>query len=223
MKRNRKTIIIENPDLFINAGNPQGELGGELLDWMAVNHEGLARWGCAHLDISKDDVIIDIGCGGGVNVERFLSMSENKVCGIDYSQLAVERSRQLNAEAIEGGRCEIIQASVSDMPFEDDTFDIATAFETVYFWPDFVNDLREVRRILNDDGIFLICNEAIPKRDDERQRELIELLGMNIYSADEFRQYLSDAGFSKVSVFLNEGSDSVTKKPVDWICVIARK
>lgn len=50
---------------------------------MGENHENLARWALSHLDISKDDAILDVGCGGGINVERFLKMTESKVCGID--------------------------------------------------------------------------------------------------------------------------------------------
>ena len=218
-----KTKLIEEPDLFINARNPQGELGDKLLDWMTINHENLAQWGVSHLDISKDDIILDIGCGGGVNVERFLKMSENKVFGLDYSELAVKRSIQLNQTAVDEGRCEIIHSSVSEMPFEDESFDIVTAFESVYFWPDISNDLKEVRRVLKEDGIIFICNEAVPKKDDERQAELVELLDMNIYSDDELDEYLRQAGFSDVLCFLKEGPDSVTNEIITWICVIARK
>ena len=123
-------MIIENPYLLINARNPKGELGNELLDKMNINHEGLARWSLSHLDISNDDIILDIGCGGGVNVKRFLEMTENKVYGLDYSELAVERSTKLNQEAIDDDRCEIIQGSVSDLPFNDNIFDIATHLST---------------------------------------------------------------------------------------------
>lgn len=222
MQESKKTKYIEDPDLFVNARNPQGELGEKLLDWMTINHESLSRWGISHLDIEKDDLILDIGCGSGVNVERFLEFSE-KVYGIDYSKLAVEKSIRLNQKAIDEGRCEIIQSSVSNLPFEDNSFDILTAFETVYFWPDIVDDLKEARRVLKDDGILLICNEAVPKPDDERQRELVELLGMNIYSEDQFYEYLREAGFSEVLCFLDEGTDSVTDEHVTWLCVIARK
>ena len=135
-------------DLLINARNPKGELGNELIDDMNVNHEKLAQWSLTHLKISDDDIILDIGCGGGVNVERFLKITENKVYGIDYSPLAVERSCKLNKSAIDADRCKIIEASVSNLPFNDNTFDIATAFETVYFWSDFVNDLKEIKRVL---------------------------------------------------------------------------
>ena len=222
MQESKKTKYIEDPDLFVNARNPQGKLGEKLLDWMTINHESLSRWGISHLDIEKDDLILDIGCGSGVNVERFLEFSE-KVYGIDYSKLAVEKSIRLNQKAIDEGRCEIIQSSVSNLPFEDNSFDILTAFETVYFWPDIVDDLKEARRVLKDDGILLICNEAVPKPDDERQRELVELLGMNIYSEDQFYEYLREAGFSEVLCFLDEGTDSVTDEHVTWLCVIARK
>ena len=215
--------LIEEPELFKNARNPQGELGDELLDWMAKNHENLAKWGVSHLNVNEDDVILDIGCGGGVNVERFLKMSCAKVCGLDYSALAVKRSVQLNQKAIDEGRCEILQGSVSDLPYEDNSFDIVTAFETIYFWPDIADDLKEVRRVLEDDGIFFICNEAVPKKDDERQKELIELLDMNIYSGDELEEYLRQAGFSDVLCILKEGPDSVTGEIITWLCVIAQK
>ena len=225
MDDNEKSIRSEEEkELIINARKPVGELGDKLLDRMNESHESLAQWGVSHLDISKDDVILDIGCGGGVNVERFLNMTENKVYGLDYSEIAVEKSTKLNQNAIDEGRCDVIQGSVSKLPFEDNTFDIVTGFETVYFWPDFVNDCKEVRRVLKDDGIMFICNEAIPDEEDERQKELIDLLDMKIFSEDEFDEYLREAGFSDIICFSKSGPDSVDRELVTgWLCVIARK
>ncbi|MBQ9025292.1 MAG: class I SAM-dependent methyltransferase, partial [Methanobrevibacter sp.] len=210
--------IIENPELLINAGNPKGKLGEKLINNMNINHESLAQWGVSHLDISKDDIILDIGCGGGVNVKRFLGITDNKVYGIDYSPLSVEKSIKLNFDEIENQRCEIKHESVSQMSFDDSTFDIITAFETVYFWPDFENDLKEVNRILKDDGVFLICNEALPKENDERQKEFIELLDCNIYSEDELISYLRNSSFSRVKTIVKESKDSFTGEDASWIC-----
>lgn len=210
-------------DLLLNARKPKGELGDKLIDNMNINHECLARWSLSHLDISKEDIILDIGCGGGVNVERFLKMTDNNVVGLDYSELSVERSAELNKGEIDGGRCEIVQASVSDLPFEDDTFDIVTAFETVYFWQDFVNDLKEIRRVLKDDGIIFIANEALPREYDNRQKHIIKLLDMNIYSQKELEDCLVMAGFNDVQSFLKQSKDSFTGDDADWICVIAKK
>ncbi|ADC46748.1 SAM-dependent methyltransferase UbiE family [Methanobrevibacter ruminantium M1] len=210
-------------ELLLNARKPKGELGEKLIENMNINHESLAQWSLNHLEIDKDDFILDIGCGGGVNVERFLKMTDNKVFGLDYSELSVEKSIELNRESIDDGRCEIIQGSVSDMPFEEGIFNIATAFETVYFWPDFVNDLKEVHRILKKDGIFFIANEALPNEYDKRQQRIIELLEMHIYSKEELEDSLEKAGFSDVKCFIKEAKDSFTGDDAYWICVIAKK
>lgn len=126
--------------------------------------------------------------------------------------------------AICEGKCEIIQGSVSEMPFDDKTFDIAIAFETIYFWPDFINDLKKKSfKSLNDDRKLFIANEALPKDNDERQEELIELLDMNIYSKDELEESLYEAGFSNVQCYLKESKDSFTGEDAEWICLIAHK
>ena len=192
----------EDEELLRNARKPQGELGDRLLDRMNKSHEGLAQWGVSHLDIAYDDVIIDIGCGGGVNVERFLKLTKEKVYGLDYSEVSVEKSTLRNQEAIDEGRCEIIQGSVSQLPFDDMTFDIATGFETVYFWPDLVNDLKEVQ-VSSDDGF------------SEDKKEISKSIEMNIYSDDEFEIALREAGFSDVICFHEEEKD--------WVCIIALK
>ena len=215
--------IIEEPELLANARNPKGELGEKLIEKMNINHEGLAQWSLSHLKITRDDKILDIGCGGGVNVHRFLQITDNMVYGLDYSKVACEKSCLMNEDAICDGRCEIIQGSVSSMPFDDNTFDIVTAFETVYFWPDFLNDLKEVFRILKYEGMIFIANEALPKENDERQMELIELLDMNIYSQDQLNDYLQKAGFSDININVKESRDSFTGEDADWICVTARK
>lgn len=42
----------------------------------------------------------------------------------------------MNRRAIEEGRCQVVHASVATLPFPAEVFDLVTAFETVYFWPD---------------------------------------------------------------------------------------
>ena len=159
-----------------------------------------------------------IGCGGGRNIQRFAKqISENgRVVGIDYSEVSVEKSIELNKDAIENGNVNVLQGSVSEMPFYDETFDIATCFETIYFWPDFINDLKEVNRVLKKDGFIFICNEAVYREGEmEKYDDLVELLDMKIYSEDVLKESLETAGFKDFKAYLNEEND--------WICVLARK
>ena len=208
---------IEDKELIKNARKPVGELGHQILDRMNKSHETMAVWGVSHFDISQDDLILDIGCGGGRNIERFAAEIESgKVVGIDYSEVSVEKSIKLNQKAIDEGKVEVIQGSVSEMPFDDDTFDIVTGFETIYFWPDFINDLKEVNRVLKKDGLVFFCNEAVYREGEmEKYDDLVELLDMKIYSEDVLKESLEKTGFKDFSAYVNDEND--------WICITARK
>ena len=209
---------IEDKELIKNARKPVGELGHQILDRMNKSHESMAQWGVSHFDIAEDSKILDIGCGGGKNIERFAKqISKNgRVVGIDYSEVSVEKSIELNREAIERGNVNVLQASVSDMPFYDETFDIVTGFETIYFWPDFLCDLKEVNRVLKKDGLVFFCNEAVYREGEmEKYDDLVELLDMKIYSEEVLKESLEKTGFTDFRAFVNDKND--------WICVLARK
>ena len=208
---------IEDKELIINARKPVGELGEQILERMNKSHETMAQWGVSHFEINDNDRILDIGCGGGKNIERFANqITTGKVIGLDYSEVSVEKSSKLNEKAIEEGKVEVIQGSVSQMPFEDDTFDIITGFETIYFWPDFINDLKEVNRVLKKDGLVFFCNEAVYREGEmEKYEGLVELLDMKIYSEDVLKESLEKTGFKDFKAYIEEENDG--------ICITARK
>ena len=209
---------IEDKELIKNARKPVGELGHQILDRMNESHESMAQWGVTHFEINEDSKILDIGCGGGRNIERFAGqISENgRVVGIDYSEVSVEKSTKLNQDAIDAGKVNVLQGSVSEMPFYDETFDIVTGFETIYFWPDFINDLKEVNRVLKKDGLVFFCNEAVYREGQmEKYDDLVELLDMKIYSEDVLKESLEKTGFKDFKAYVDEEHD--------WICVTARK
>ena len=107
-----------------------------------------------------------------------------KVTGVDHSPVSVEKSRKVNAYAILESRCKVLEASVASLPFKDETFAMATAFETVYFWPDIIRSFAEVRRVLVLGGILLIVNEDDGlSGNNEKWEKMIE--GMHTYTPDE--------------------------------------
>lgn len=174
----------------------------------------MADWGFQFLEIPDDGKILDCGCGGGANIERMLREHlKTVVKGIDYSEISVEKSRKVNQKEINNGRCEILQASVMELPFKDEQFDLVTAFETVYFWPDLMKSFQEVYRVTRSNGKFFICNECNGDTDkDDKWTEKIP--GMTIYRDSQLKNVLEQAGFSKVDI---------QKNSKGWIAVIARK
>lgn len=213
MSENNKEYSDE---FILNCRKPAGELGIDVIESMNKSHTDLSLWGLSHLDIKEDDVILDVGCGGGVNIERFTDKTNGKVYGIDYSEVSVAESTKYNQEKIDEGQVEILSGSVSDLPFDDETFNIVSGFETIYFWPDLVNDLREIHRVLKKDGVIFICNED--KKDEnlmDRMGDIVNLLDMTVLSEKELHDLLEEAGFTDIEVY--------TSNDTNYICAIGRK
>ncbi len=202
--------------IFSNTRKPEGFWGRMMVAGMnGGSHAAMASWGLDLANIPAEGEIIDIGCGGGANLGRLMERSlRAKITGVDYSPVSVEKSRKVNADAIAKGRCKVLEANVACLPFKEDTFGLATAFETVYFWPDIEKSFAEVRRILVPGGKFLIVNEDDGlSGNNEKWEKMIE--GMHTYTPDELKANLSAAGFKNIVVHLNESKH--------WLCVIATK
>ncbi len=201
---------------FSNTRKPEGFFGRMMVNGMnGGGHARLAEWGLSHLTLTTDANVLDVGCGGGANVARLLKRCpKGTVTGIDYSPVSVKKSTEVNAAAIAAGRCRVLEGSAAALPFEDGAFDLVTAFETVYFWPDIEECFRGVRRCLKEGGRFAIVNE-----DDgltgknEKWEKMID--GMHIYTPDELRTHLANAGFRDIAV---HGDDQH-----HWLAVVATK
>ncbi len=169
----------------------------------------------SHLPPVKLEKAVDLCCGGGCNAGELLKKyPKAHVTAIDYSDLSVEKAKAFNQAAIAEGRCEVRQGDVSDLRLTDRSFDLATAFETVYFWPGLERCFAQVARILKTGGIFMICNESDGVDDTGKKYEGI-IDGMKCYTAEQLETALKTTGFSGVSI------DHHPSKP--WITVIARK
>ena len=123
--------------------------------------------------------------------------------GLDYSEVSVSESIKRNSEAVENGRCNVIQADVSDMPIKNESYDLVSAFETIYFWPNITETFKEVFRIIKPHGQFLIAQGTDGNHpDDEKWLATVE--GMSVYTAPELKKYLLNAGFESVESHVKE-------------------
>jgi ubiquinone/menaquinone biosynthesis C-methylase UbiE len=201
---------------FVNqTRKPEGTLGKMMLRSMNTGHTSLANWGFAHLPLLEPEQIVDLGCGSGKNAAELLkAYPAAHVTAVDYSPLSVETAAEVNREAVAAGRCTVRQGDVSALALPEETFDLATAFETVYFWPGLEKCFAQVSRILRPGGYFLICNESDGFDDTGRKFEKV-IDGMKVYTAQEIETTLHNAGFSEAKTVHH------STKP--WICVLARK
>lgn len=165
---------------------------------MNLGHNKMALWcleNCVRPNGNED--VLDIGCGGGQNIANLLKRTTGCVHGIDYSAQSVAKSLAKNKNAVREGRTKLSEATVSDLPYGADSFDLVTAFETIYFWPDIVADFKEVSRVLRPGGRFVVCNEVTTEEGNERW---VSILDMRVYSSQEIADNMTKAGFSNISV-----------------------
>lgn len=234
-----------------NVKKPEGDAGIATLERMNKGHTSVSLWSFEHLDIKEDDVILDVGCGGGINLKRLHQKTpQAKTYGIDYSSTSVEMSKKLNQEEVEKGNVIVEEADVQDLPFNNETFDIVTACETVYFWPDLVKSFKEIRRVLKPEGLFVIILTTNGDYDNHFDK-LKEEVDCEAYNDIELRQYLTQADYSSMDFYIRqlelkkelikrvdeEGyseilvDDTFVEEDVEddhhdspeWLCVVAKK
>ncbi len=195
---------------------PNRLVGRPFLWMMNLTHSRLTTWGLNHVAIAKDFTILDVGCGGGATVERLATMAtDGHVSAVDYAEGSVAVSRRKNARLIAAGRVDIQKASVSQLPFPDQAFDLVTAIETHYYWPDIATDMREIRRVLKPGGTLVVVAESYRgSRFDALQHALMKSLGSNELSVEGHRTLFVSAGYSDVEMFEDR------KK--GWVCGVGR-
>lgn len=186
-------------DYLENARKPAASLGGKLmLAGMNFGHKPLYNWVLRELPLGRNDVFLDVGCGGGKLIKMLLRCTEGRAIGIDYSPQSVAKTRRVNKRAIAEGRLRIREADIGDLPFKSEVFDAVTAVETIYFWPDIERGLSQVFRVLKPGGHFIIANEEHNPERAEIWSKRISM--MNVYGPEEIESMLIKAGFQDVNV-----------------------
>lgn len=196
---------------------PHGRTGRRVLQAMNVRHSIVTDWGLRHVQVEPGFRILDVGCGGGRTIQKLAAVAtQGHVSGVDYSDASVAEALAVNQAEVAAGHVDVQQASVSRLPFADATFDLVTAVETHYYWPDFVSDLKEVRRVLKPGGTLALIAETY--RGQAFGAVIwpsMLLLRARYLTVDQHREALTGAGYSDVTV--------TTDKWKGWICAVGKR
>ncbi|MBR6070993.1 MAG: class I SAM-dependent methyltransferase [Ruminococcus sp.] len=179
-----------------NFGNPKGLLGRMMLVSMDREHLPMSQWALGQIRIPENGKVADLGCGGGYNIKRMLEKSAKaKFVGLDISDESVKKAQKVNKDEL-GRRVKVIKGSAEKLPFKDNSIDLITAFETVFFWKNPDKAFREIYRSLVKEGSFAVINNyGDPNVDWERKVPC-----MTRYTAEQIVEMLKAAGFTEISV-----------------------
>jgi ubiquinone/menaquinone biosynthesis C-methylase UbiE len=214
-----KMVVVLGATVYVakQVRKPDRFAGRMFAILMNFSHSKLTDWGLSHSQIGNDFTILDVGCGGGRTIEKLAkAASGGKISGVDYAAGSVAVSQARNKSLIQAGRVEIQQASVSKLPFAAETFDLATAIETQYYWPDLPNDMREILRVLKPGGTLAVVAETY--KGGSRDMVLgaaMKFFGSPSLGVKEHRELFAQAGYTDVEVF--------EERKKGWICVTGKK
>jgi SAM-dependent methyltransferase len=196
---------------------PTGVSGRKVAANMNKGHWDLTTWGLKHVNIKLDSVILDVGCGGGKTISRLARRAvHGKVYGIDYSRDMVDFSREGNNKLIATNHVEIVKGTVEKTGFKDDFFDLVTAIETYYFWPNLEDAFQEIKRILKKEGFLLIISEMIMDGVYEVENaEIIAKTHVHLLPLQEMQRILLSVGYCNVEVY--------RKRKSVWNAILAQK
>ena len=201
---------------------PTGDIGIEFGKIMNEHHKPLLVWGLAFLfnhEKRENLKILDVGCGAGLAISLMSeAVPDSKITGIDYSDEMVKFAKNLNSNLIESGNVTIQKGSVENLPFKDNQFNLITATETIYFWPNLLNNVKEVYRTLAINGTFAIINEDYCKEDSNsnpHSKAMIDSDTTNLLEEKKHIELLENAGFKDIKI------NTVPSK--GWIIVYGKK
>ena len=196
--------------------HPERFFGKRALKKMnSAKHAALPEWVLDEFNIKDDTRFLDIGCGGGANLNRILTRYPTTTAvGTDIAKSAMDMTREVNYRDIVDKRCLLLGGDATQMPLARESFDLVTAFETIYYWDSMVLGAQEIFRVLRPGGTCLIANEMDGLDPDVRRLE--KAIGnFRVYTTDEIEEYLADAGFVNIRSRHDEARH--------FICVTAQK
>jgi SAM-dependent methyltransferase len=155
-------------------------LGKSFNNWMyKVRRKVFIRLTKKYVDPSIAYSVLDIGCGTGFYIDRWLELGAKNISGIDITRISVENLSKKYPTL------SFFQLDISDnnLPFNAKTFDYISAFDVLFHIVDdnnFISALNNINYLLKPNGIFIFSdnflhgNEIITKSQACRKISKIE-------------------------------------------------
>lgn len=97
----------------------------------------------------KGKAVLDVACGVGYGSQILLDAGAERVFGVDINENAVEYAKTHYTP-------EFKTMDATKMDFPDESFDVVVSFSTIEHLINWLDFLKEVKRVLKKDGLLMI-------------------------------------------------------------------
>jgi ubiquinone/menaquinone biosynthesis C-methylase UbiE len=188
------------PEMARLLGRPEGETGRTVADMLNRVNAKIIATVYQRLRLKPQERILEIGFGNGKLVRDLVSSADQlSYAGVDIAETMVADATAFNADLVAAGRATFQLASAEALPFPDQSFDKVFAVNVIYFWPEPIGPLNEIRRILRPGG--LSCVAAVVSAPGEPSPPYVRPeLGFHSRDRETLLALHREAGFRHVEV-----------------------
>ncbi|MBC8230425.1 class I SAM-dependent methyltransferase [bacterium] len=139
---------------------------------------------------------LEIGCGRGVGSKIIIEMfGARRVIAFDVDFDQIRRAMKYIARRNLVGKVNLFVGDAECFCFPDNTFDAVFDFGVLHHIPNWRTTLKEVKRVLKSEGYFLFEEPTKPILDFPLIKRLLDHPEEGLFTADEFKIALKEAGF----------------------------
>ncbi len=176
-------------------GNPRGVIG-RIMTWAMNRANNVMYHGIVeNLMISEHMKMLDVGFGNGYLEKLVYKRGKCAIYGIDISEDMVKLASEKNKQGIENGDIHLSVGDCCKLAFEDNSFDVVTTMNTIYFWKDTILGLQEIYRVLKEGGIFY--NAVLTK--ESLDKVFYTKNGFKKFETEEYIEMGQQVGFKHIS------------------------
>ena len=143
-----------------------------------------------HFGLTGRSSLLDVGCAKGFMLHDLVELIPDiTVSGVDVSDYAI-------AHAMDDIKSKVQVADARDLPFADNSFDVAIAINTIHNLDrdDCAQALREIERVSRK-GSFITVDAY--RNDDEKERMFAwNLTAKTIMSVDDWVSFFEEVGYT---------------------------
>lgn len=150
------------------------------------------------LALKKDDILLEVGCGGGALLKRALATGCT-AAAVDHSADMLKVASQQNARALAAGHLRLRYGDAAALPFPGERFTCAVMSGVLPWLPDPVIAFREVFRTLRPGGRFVAWT-GTPKMYGTPAAGPKRKGGVRLYEDSVLARFARKAGFSDVRI-----------------------
>ncbi len=150
------------------------------------------------LNIAPGAAVLDVGTGTGIFIPFLLSEvgDKGRIVTLDFAEKMLRRAQAKGFN----GNIDYLCADVTNIPVDDEVFDIVVCYSSFPHFQDKIIALIEINRVIKNGGKLLICHTSGRSQINGMHRQIPAVANDIIPGAGEMQIMLSMAGFTDIKI-----------------------